>query len=241
MATTPNYQLPYPLPTAPVANGADDIKALAERLDSVVLPAQATDAEVAAAYIAKALADAKGDLLAATGPDAFGRLPVGADGKILAAQAAAATGLAWIDPPAGGGGGGGELGYAQITSPVSVTAGTESAGQTIVTAPPLALDGATAILVQFYSAQCSSPASAGHLVLTLWDGGTSLGTIGQIAPVGTAFVAIPVTVVRRLTPSAASHTYAIKAWLSQPGTGSVSAGVGGPGNHPPAFLRISRA
>jgi hypothetical protein len=45
--------------------------------------------------ISPGLLDAKGDLIAATAPDTPARLPVGADGRVLTADTAAATGLAW--------------------------------------------------------------------------------------------------------------------------------------------------
>lgn len=47
--------------------------------------------------------DAKGDIIAGTGADAFARLAVGTNGQILTADSAAATGLAWATPAAAGG------------------------------------------------------------------------------------------------------------------------------------------
>lgn len=46
--------------------------------------------------------DAKGDLVAGTGADAFSRLAVGTNGQVLTADSAAATGLSWGTPAAGG-------------------------------------------------------------------------------------------------------------------------------------------
>jgi hypothetical protein len=51
------------------------------------------------------LADAKGDVFAASGPDAVGRLAVGSNGQVLTADSAAALGVKWDTPAAGGGGG----------------------------------------------------------------------------------------------------------------------------------------
>ncbi|MFA5138337.1 MAG: hypothetical protein WC728_03810 [Elusimicrobiota bacterium] len=58
--------------------------------------------------VLQSLADAKGDLAAASGPDAWSRLPAGADGKFLKANSAAALGLEWADA------GGGAAGYATV-------------------------------------------------------------------------------------------------------------------------------
>jgi hypothetical protein len=46
--------------------------------------------------------DAKGDLVAGTGADAFARLAVGTNDQVLTADSTAATGLKWSTPSAGG-------------------------------------------------------------------------------------------------------------------------------------------
>lgn len=45
--------------------------------------------------------DAKGDLIAGTGADAFSRLAVGTNGQFLSADSTAGTGLAWVAAPSG--------------------------------------------------------------------------------------------------------------------------------------------
>ena len=47
--------------------------------------------------------DAKGDLVPGTGADTFSRLAVGANGTVLTADSAEATGLKWATPAGGGG------------------------------------------------------------------------------------------------------------------------------------------
>jgi hypothetical protein len=47
--------------------------------------------------------DAKGDLVAGTGADAFARLAVGTNGQVLTADSTASTGLAWATAASGGG------------------------------------------------------------------------------------------------------------------------------------------
>lgn len=46
--------------------------------------------------------DAKGDLIAGTGADAFSRLAVGTNGQVLTADSTAATGIKWAATPTGG-------------------------------------------------------------------------------------------------------------------------------------------
>jgi hypothetical protein len=48
--------------------------------------------------------DAKGDLIAGTGADAFSRLAVGTNGQVLTADSTAATGLAWASTSGGSAG-----------------------------------------------------------------------------------------------------------------------------------------
>ena len=66
--------------------------------------------------------DAKGDLIAGTGADAFSRLAVGTNGQILQADSTAATGLKW----ATAGGGGKVLQVVSTTSTSTVTNSTNT-------------------------------------------------------------------------------------------------------------------
>jgi hypothetical protein len=63
--------------------------------------------------------DAKGDLIAGTGADAFARLAVGTNGQVLTADSAETTGLKWVSP-AGGGGKVLQVIQATTTTPTSV-------------------------------------------------------------------------------------------------------------------------
>jgi hypothetical protein len=54
--------------------------------------------DLANAAIAKAIMDAKGDLIGATAADTPARLAVGTNGQVLTADSTAATGLAWATP-----------------------------------------------------------------------------------------------------------------------------------------------
>jgi hypothetical protein len=59
--------------------------------------------DLANAAVAKSIVDAKGDLIAATAADTVSRLGVGANGTVLTADSAEATGLKWATPAGGGG------------------------------------------------------------------------------------------------------------------------------------------
>ena len=52
--------------------------------------------------IAKAIVDAKGDLIAATAADTVARVPVGTNGQVLTADSTQSAGVAWSTPPSSG-------------------------------------------------------------------------------------------------------------------------------------------
>jgi len=80
-----------------------------------------TSYDLANGAIAKSIVDAKGDLIAATAADTVSRLAVGANGTVLTADSAEATGVKWAT--AGGGSGPAFLAY-RATSTQSVSGGT---------------------------------------------------------------------------------------------------------------------
>jgi hypothetical protein len=59
-----------------------------------------TTYDLANGAVAKSIVDAKGDLIAATAADTVSRLAVGANGTVLTADSAEATGLKWATPAA---------------------------------------------------------------------------------------------------------------------------------------------
>lgn len=134
-----------------------------------------------------------------------------------------------------------ELDYVETTSNTSVTATSEGTANTVVTGNSVAYDGSTIILVEFsaYAMRADINAAARTLTLVLTDGGTALGWLGEIDTSVSASVIAPVRVSRRLTPTAASHTYDVRAYVNA-GTGVVYAGAGGSGAAMPAYLRITR-
>jgi hypothetical protein len=89
MATTTNYGWTTPNDTDLVKDGAAAIRTLGSSIDTTVF-------NNASAGIAKTIVDAKGDIIAATAADTVARLAVGANGTVLTADSAEATGLKWV-------------------------------------------------------------------------------------------------------------------------------------------------
>jgi hypothetical protein len=99
MASTPNYNWPTPDNTDLVKNGALAIRTLGDAIDTTV-----------DTMIPETIVDAKGDLIAATAADTVTRLAVGANGTVLKANSATATGLEWATDASG------------MTNPMTTTA-----------------------------------------------------------------------------------------------------------------------
>jgi len=135
-----------------------------------------------------------------------------------------------------------ELAYAQFTAPVSVTATAEATADTVVTAAELSFDGSTTVMIDFCAPfMAPDTAAAGRqILLVLFAGSTSLGTIAQQnSQVITQPDRQPVFVSQRITPALGSTTYSIRSWVTA-GTGTVQAGAGGAGATRPGFIRITQ-
>jgi len=122
MATTPNFNWSTPDNTGLVKNGALDIRTLGNSIDASMADlkggttgqvlSKATNTDMDFTWVAQddsnaiqnAIVDAKGDLIAATANDTPARLAVGANGTVLTADSAEATGLKWATPAGGASG-----------------------------------------------------------------------------------------------------------------------------------------
>jgi hypothetical protein len=115
--TTPNFGWPVPTSTDLVKDGATAIESLGDSIDASLLDlkggttnqvlAKNSNTDMDFKWVADAsgipatILDAKGDLIAATAADTASRLGVGANGTVLTADSAEATGLKWATPASG--------------------------------------------------------------------------------------------------------------------------------------------
>jgi hypothetical protein len=127
-----------------------------------------------------------------------------------------------------------ELAYVEFVATVSVTAASEAAAQTIVTAPSLTVNGTQVIEIAFYSADVNT-GGTGQFFFAVFDGAQSTGIAAKFDTSNDT----PLYFARRLRPSAGAHIFSIRAWRPG-GTGTVVAGPGGAGQTVPGYMRIMR-
>jgi hypothetical protein len=174
--------------------------------------------------------DAAGDLVQGTGADTAAKLSAGTIGYHLRAGGAG-TALVWAKY---------ELDYVQITTGVTLTATTEGTAHTVITGTSQTY-AAEPIIVECFAPRFTVTGTSGAtIVVLLFDGATVLGRMGLFStPAGAALIT-GATLQYRLTPTAATHQYIIKAYSTV--TASVfDCGGGGTGVELPAFIRVTRA
>jgi hypothetical protein len=121
-----------------------------------------------------------------------------------------------------------EVAYVEFTADVTSTA-VEATATDIVSSGALTYV-ANPIIIEFFTVEAFSPVTG---AINLWDASTDLGRLTNAGAWGTG----PLHLVKRLTPTAASHTYKIRCW-SASGTITVRAGAGGAGVKMPGFIRV---
>lgn len=124
-----------------------------------------------------------------------------------------------------------EVAYQEFIADASVTATTEVTASDIVSSGAITYE-AVPHMIEFFASRVS--AGAGGITLVLKDGATVVGYIGSLS----ASIGVPMLVRRRLTPTAASHTYKVAAFVAS-GTTTVRAGTGG-SDDLPGYIRITR-
>lgn len=128
-----------------------------------------------------------------------------------------------------------ELAYAEVAIGVNPGAG---ATLDVVSAGAVTFDGLTPVLIEGFVAALSTGAVAGAtLSLVLYDAAANLGLMGMVQTPAAAVARAPCYGARRLTPSAGSHTYILKATAGANAAGNVLTGAG----YLPGFIRITRA
>ena len=131
-----------------------------------------------------------------------------------------------------------EVAYTEFTADVSITATTAATANQIVSAGAVTYE-AVPHMIEFWVARYASPAAQTWFLLR--DGTTILGTLAnvQASDVEPGFA-----LMRRLTPTAASHTYNVAAYNQSAGTGTLKAGTGGTAGdgttYLPGYIRITR-
>lgn len=132
-----------------------------------------------------------------------------------------------------------ELGYSQITSNVSVPVTAATSPTTVISDMTVVCDGGP-VLVEFFAPIARPGTAAGNIIyINLYQDGAELDR-------GFAYVETPVAgsswhpvhLARRVTPTAGSHTFSIRAYAIG-NAGQINAGSGGTG-FSPAFLRVSK-
>lgn len=134
-----------------------------------------------------------------------------------------------------------ELDYVQKTTDTSITQTAEASADTIVTSSTLSYDGSTTVIIEFYSWSVTTQATSSVFnTVYLFADGSSIGQFGRVRTVAGVGFAASMLVRRRITPSAGSHTYSVRATTTS-GTSTVGGGAGTGTNTPqPAYIRITR-
>lgn len=124
-----------------------------------------------------------------------------------------------------------EVAYAEITSDVSVTATSEATPTDVVSSGAITYE-AVPHMIEWFSSGVA-PGTGNQTIIHLWDGSTEINRIAEHAE-----NLQPSRGTHRITPTAASHTYRIRAHRVT-GNGTIRAGAGGAGaDNCPAFIRI---
>ena len=141
-------------------------------------------------------------------------------------------------------GGGGEWDYKQATADITgINATTEGGAATVLTGNAVTYDG-TRVKLEFYAPEIVYVAGTGTNKLTAVFLRDSI-VVGQavVLESGSSFVSSEGAKAECFdTPSAGSHTYAVKAFAAATSPNyTVKAGAGGSGNLVPAYMRVTKA
>ena len=134
-----------------------------------------------------------------------------------------------------------ELGYSQIASNVTVNNATAGTGVEVIAPLTVVCDGGP-VLVEFFTTALQPSNTAGdELTVSLFqDSSEKVRYWGYATSQATNNGFRPASLSYRVTPTAGSHTFSVKAFVTNAArTGVVAAGNTTTGNAP-AFLRVSK-
>lgn len=132
------------------------------------------------------------------------------------------------------------LSYVEKTTNTTVSATTEAAADTIVTAGAVTLDGSTQIRVSFYAPALLTGSGAATLVsFVIYQNGSSIGQASNYEISITGQLETAPYLSRILTPAANTYTYSIRAFRNV-ANATVFAGAGGAGNFIPLFVLVEK-
>ncbi len=128
---------------------------------------------------------------------------------------------------------GDQIDYVELTTDTVISATTKGSANTVITGNARSYDGATRVLIEFWTPFAYNP-NPQHIIATLWEDSTDLGRIGQVG----ASIGACLHGMRFLTPAAGVHTYTIKSWVTG-STGTIYAATAS--ENLPAWYRITKA
>jgi len=146
--------------------------------------------------------DAKGDLVAGTGADAFARLAVGTNGQVLVADSAEATGLKWAT--ASGGGKVLQMVYATYATLVSNSTSTYADTGLTATITPTSATSTLLIFVNHSNVYKESGNSSSQLLLKLLRGATQIYEMSNLYTGVSNNLQGSVTIIHRDSPATTS-------------------------------------
>lgn len=129
-----------------------------------------------------------------------------------------------------------ELAYIEVVSDIGLA--TSEVGATQIVSSGAIVYAARPTVIEFFVPGYHDTAATGDTAhFTLWDSTTDLGRISSHRIGGTGGLS-GVYARRRLTPTAASHTYIVKGWAVQAGFITKSGAGGSAGVYVPGFIRV---
>jgi hypothetical protein len=135
-----------------------------------------------------------------------------------------------------------ELGYGQLTSNLDINNATAGTGVEVIAPVTVVCDGSP-ILVEFFAPEIRPSNTVNDEInISLFeDSSEKIRSWGRNYNAAGGYNNKPAYLSVKLTPSAGSHTYGVKAFVNDAGrVGSVGGGTGTSTTSAPAFLRVSK-